>query len=463
MNPLALSRYLRLAPFDTTTAQGREAERYRRVMLTVLANAMSKGLAMVVMVLGVALTLPYLGAERFGMWATVAGFAGLLAVLDLGVGNALTNHVAERASTRDVPSVRQAISGGLGVLLLLGTFVAIALCLVASAIPWDRVMLLRDPVLIVEARQTGMLFAILFGLSLFTNGIHRIFAGLQRGFESHLVSALGSLLAAVGIWCAAEAQAGISVLLAITLGSQIGSSLLLMILLTRRDLLSRRGLPNAIRREAPLLFRTGGLFFILQIGIMVGWGSDGLIISSTLGAAQVAVYGVTQRLFQFVVQPLAVLNAPLWAAYADAHVRGDKAFVTRTFKRSMLLTAGVATGGVCALAALSQWLLAQWTGGTVEIPPAFIYMFAIWTVLEAIGNAFAMFLNGSFIVRQQVIVVLVFTLAALPMKILGVQMLGIIAIPLISAGVYLIVTVGFYGVLFRPRLRAVLAEGRSGG
>lgn len=455
-------RYFRITPFDTATAQGREAERYRRAMWSALANVVSKGLAMVVMVLSVGLTVPYLGAERFGVWITVASFAGLLTILDLGVGNALTNHIAVRAGENDLSSLRKAISGGLGCLFLIGSAAAALLWLLARVLPWERLMTLSAPALVSEARQAAMLFALLFGLSLFTNGIHRVFAGLQCAFESHLASAIGSVFAVAGVWYFANQHADIPTLLAVTLGCQSGSALLLLGVLAKRGQLGVSGLADAVRCEGPPLLQTGGLFFVLQIGTMVGWGSDGLIISSTLGAAQVAIYGVTQRLFQFVAQPLAVINAPLWAAYADAHVRGDKAFVRRALKRSMLATVSLAIIGVALLVTASEWLLVRWTDSKVAVPLVFVLIFAVWTVLEALGNAFAMFLNGSFVVRQQVIVVVVFTVLVLPLKILGANALGVVAIPLVSVVVYLIVTLGFYGVVFRSEIRSVLADARTG-
>lgn len=94
VNIISLRRYLTFKPFETATEQGRSDERYRLAALTITANIFSRGMAMLVMVLSVTLTIPYLGAERFGVWMTIASFAGMLSFLDLGVGNALTNRVS---------------------------------------------------------------------------------------------------------------------------------------------------------------------------------------------------------------------------------------------------------------------------------------------------------------------------------------------------------------------------------
>src|SRR5574341_1512330 len=85
----ALARIVRLAPFDTTTVEGRSQERYRRLVLTALAQAGSRGLLALTLLAAVPLTLGYLGQERYGLWATISSFLVLLQFADLGIGNGL--------------------------------------------------------------------------------------------------------------------------------------------------------------------------------------------------------------------------------------------------------------------------------------------------------------------------------------------------------------------------------------
>ena len=83
---VAALRYVRLTPFDVQTEQGRRDERYRVALLSILANVLSRVVGVVLTLLSVSLTLPYLGVERFGIWMTVASFAAMLTFLDLGGG-----------------------------------------------------------------------------------------------------------------------------------------------------------------------------------------------------------------------------------------------------------------------------------------------------------------------------------------------------------------------------------------
>jgi O-antigen/teichoic acid export membrane protein len=196
----------------------------------------------------------------------------------------------------------------------------------------------------------------------------------------------------------------------------------------------------------------GGLFFILQIGTMVGWGADSLIISSTVGAAQVAVFSIVQRLFQFVTQPLSILNAPLWGAYADAHARGEKPFIRRTLKTSLIGTGGLCLAGAVTLLLVGERLVEVWTGNAVHISLYLLAAYGSWAILDATGNALAMFLNGCGIVKPQVLTVIVFVIFSIPAKLFSISHYGLEAMIIGQALIYLSIAAISYGAIFRKNL-----------
>lgn len=411
---------------------------------------------MLVMVLSVSLTLPYLGAERFGIWMTVASFAGMLTFLDLGVGNALTNRVASTASLNNATLLREAISGGLGLLILWGFAISTALMTIAYLIPWTNIIKVNNPSLYGEIKQAGIMFSALFGLNLITSGIQRIFAGIQEAYRAHLVSTLGSLLALFLLWLASKQQADIPILLLVTLGSQSCASILLLALLVKRKQFTMIGIKYAIDKEKKPLLDTGILFFILQVGTMVGWGADNLIISSTLGATHVAVYNITQRLFQFVSQPLAIINAPLWGAYCDAQSRNDKNFIRKTLKTSIFLTVIISTTGGLLIFSSSSWIINLWTEGKITVPNLLLILFFILTICESLGNSFAMFLNGCNIIKPQVVFVIILSFISLPAKLIFTSKYGISGLTSSWLIVYTTTILITYALLFKKYINEKL-------
>lgn len=454
----ALPRYLRLEPFDVSTAEGRAAERYRRAALAATASFCTRLAGMLLMVLTVYVAAPYLGPTRFGLWATFASLAAMLSFLDLGVGNALVNRVSQAAASGDLSDMRRAVAGGLGWLTVIGTAMAIVLASAANLIPWGGLLNLSDPAIAEEARNTALAFSGVFGVHLVSSGALKILAGQQRSHEAHAVSGVGTLLACAAVLWAAYEQADVTRLLLAGFGVQAAAGLLVLPLLWFRGLLNGADLLADMHKERGWLFRAGSLFLLLQIGTMIGWGSDALLLASFVGPAEVAIFVVAQRLFQFAAQPFAIINAPLWAAYADARARSDRPFIRKTLMRSILVS-GFGSLLVAAVICLTApWIVPYWTRGAIEVPMTLIFLAAIWTVFEACGNAFSTYLNGAGIVREQVVVVMAFCAVALPMKVLAATYAGAPGLVFATIIAYGLAVVLPYATVFRQRVLEPLRQ-----
>lgn len=444
-----LTRYLRFSPFDVATAEGRTAERYRRAALSVVANAASKGMAMLTLLATVALTLPYLGPERFGILMTVIGFAVALSILDLGIGNALINETVRVAAEGETVSLRCAISDGLAVMACVGAVAALLLVPAAALLPSAALFRNVAPTLHDEIRQSLLLFAVLFALGIPLQGLHRIVTGLQQAYVAHAVSAGAGAISLLLVVILAERQASIPALVGAIYGIQALAPLFLIPVLHRQNLLRLPDGWHGPRRQLTRLWRDGGMFLVIQIAVVAGWGMDVMILSSMLGASQAAVFVLVQKLYDLAYQPLAIANAPLWAAYADARARGDHPFMAATLARSTGSTLVFALVMAVVIIASHQAIFALWIDSAVPIPSALVFACGVWFVLQATGNAFAMYLNGAGIIRPQVVTSVAFVALALGFKLALVGTLGTLAIPTATAAAYGLAVILPYLTIFR--------------
>lgn len=449
---------LRLTPFDVSTPEGRASERYRLAMLSSLANLASRGGSMLLMILSVSLTVPYLGASRFGAWAVFSSLVAMLSFLDLGVGNALINRVAHASADGRPAELRRVVGGGVAMLGLIGTLATIVLLVAAEFVPWNRVMRLEDPAALAEVSAAAQVFALLFGLNLLSSGCLKVLNGQQRSYEAHLLSLGGVAVACVCIWFAAQHRASIPVLLAAGFGAQSLVGLLALPLLWRRGQFATSGLGQAFRVERSPLLQVGGVFLVLQIGTMVVWGSDNLLLAAVRGTTDVAALAIGQRLFQFASQPVVVVNGPLWAAYADAHARGDRVFMRRTLKRSFLLSLAIGGGVSLLLIGLAPWIVPRWTQGAITLPMELLLVMAVWTLIESGGTAFGTYLNGAGLVREQVLVVIALCLVAVPLKLMGAQHFGATGLVCGTIAAYVLTVVLLYATVLRRRVLLPLAD-----
>jgi len=415
---------------------------------------------MVLMVLTIHQTTSYLGAERFGVWATFASLAAMLSFMDLGIGNALINRVALSTAADDSHALRHAICGGIGWLALVGVLMWLGLAVLANFVPWTTLFKLSNPGLGGEARSAALIFSGLFGLHLLSSGLLKVLIGQQRSFEAHTISTLGALVACATTWWATELRFGVPSLLMAGFGVQSLAGLVVMPILHRRGWLVFGQMWARMLEERKVLWRIAPLFLVLQIGTMIGWGSDSFLLASFGGASQVAAFAVVQRLFQFASQPVAMLNAPLWAAYADAHARFDTAFMRKTLRHSALISVSGGAALALALLLLGPLIISYWTQGAVAAPWTLLALIAAWTVLDVGGTVFGTYLNGAGIVREQVAVVLSFCAVALPLKVLAIILAGASGMVAATIVAYLLTVVGLYGTVFRRRVLGPLGETR---
>ena len=458
MTILKIFKFLRFRPFDSSTEAGRSQERYRLALWSFIANILSKLMALAVMLLSIRWTLPYLGAERFGVWMTVSSFATMLIVLDLGIGSALTNHAAHVAAKDNPDVLKKTISGSLGFLFIVSVVMGLLLSLLAATLPLSTLIKVQDSTLQPEIRQAALMFAVLFGINIFGSGVQKLFSGLQRPIEGPIASAICSFSAIITIGIATSYNANVPVLLCATFGLQSLSGVILLPLLISRKQFSFVGIGHEIKHQYKTLFKSGSVYFFLQLGVLLGVGADSLIISSTIGVAFVAIYSVTHRLFQLCTMAVFMLNGPLWGAYADANARNDKAFIRITFKRSMTVTIGLSLLIILFLLVFNKWIIGVWLNNNIQLPLTLLLAFAAWAFMESVVGSFSILLYGLNITRPQIISMFIYVAISLFLKLYYIDQFGIIVIPLATAFAYFVAKILVYRFIFYKDIKASLRD-----
>jgi O-antigen/teichoic acid export membrane protein len=433
--------------------EGSARDRSQRHLLTVVTNLVARAIGLGAVFVSLHVALPFLGSERFGVLATVSGLTAVLTFMDLGIGNSLVSKVARLRAANELERLRRLISDAFTVLALIGILAFIGMATLSPLI--DPAHFFRGLAVesYPEARQCVFVFILLFSASIPLGAAPRIFSGLQEGYTSNIVSSIISAAAVAILWQLPHAGSGAPLFLLVTFGGQLVSGLILMMVLWRRNLIGRLRVPLPQLPEIRELLGVSRHYLVLQVGGLAGWGADGLILSSTLGAASVAQYAVVQRLFSLVAIPASILNAPLWPAYADADARGDVNYIRRTLRRSMLVTGAFALIGAGFFTVTAPVLLHVLTKHAIEVPRALVLNYGIWTICDVMGTAFAMYMNGRHIIRPQVFVTIPFVFISLALKLFIVPRLGIVWLPALTAAAYIVAIALPYSTIFRATLR----------
>ena len=224
----------------------------------------------------------------------------------------------------------------------------------------------------------------------------------------------------------------------------------------RPDLRPRR--VDVQLRAMHRLSTNGALFLVLQVCAAILFQSNAIIIAQMLGASSVAAFAVPERLFSVIGILLSLLLTPLWPAYGEAVARGDLDWVRRTLRRSVIV-AGLGAAVLAAVfVAAGPILLYWWVGNAVSPPVSLLAALGLWKVIESVGSAVAMFLNGVNEIVVQVLFAALTAAASIALRIWWAPKFGLTGVMAGTIVAYLIFAVPFLGYAIRHALARIAAR-----
>ncbi len=444
---------------DHSTEQGRTHARHRAIALTALATGFARGISILTALVSIPLTLQYLGTERFGMWMTLSAFSMLLGFTDFGIGNSVLTAVAHSSGQagasrlpRQVASAYAAMSGIAGAMLVI-------LLLAYGLLSWPRLFNVASPLAAAESGPSAAVFFVILALTTPLTLIYRIQLGLQQGFRASLWQSAGNVAALVALVVATQLEASLPWLVLAVAGAPLAVAIvntLDFFLFRRPDLRPRFGAIDS--RTIRQLASGGALFLILQVCAAVMFQSNTIIIAQLLGADAVASFAVPDRMFAMVGVLLSLVLTPLWPAYGEAAARGDITWVRRTLRLSLVLAVTVALALAVVFVLLGPTLVDWWVGGLVAPPFALFIALGVWKVIEAAGNAVAIFLNGVNEIAVQAMFGVSAAVATVILRIWWVQDYGLPGAVLGIIVPYSLLAIPFLGYAIRNALERIEAR-----
>ncbi len=404
--------------------QERSSDRHRRIAIAGVVGVLSKALVAGALLLAVPLVADHLDGAELGVWSVLVSAVALVGWSDFGLGNGLLALLSDAQGRDDPTLARRMVTSAAVSLCAVATLMAVASAVAVTALPWESLFGLRADQ--VPALRTAVAcFAGVVVLAVPASIGQRIHLAYQQGWAASATTAAGSVLALVAVWLSARAEASLPVFVLAMVGGTTAAYLAETIwVFTRshRDLLPQRSdLEWAMVRR---LARSGAGFFALVLAGSLAYQTDALVIANHLGAADATPYVLTNRLFMLVPTAIGAVLLPLWPAYGEALARGDDRWVRDTLRRS-LLTAGLVASVSAAVLLFLAGPLLRWWEPTAEPTPGLLYATAAWSVVFAVSQAVAMYLNGARLIRLQVVLALAMAAANLAASILLVRRIGI--------------------------------------
>jgi len=407
-----LDGYLRTM---TETGTARSHNYFRQIKGAVIYKAV----AVVASYIAVPMMIHYLGQEKFGIWSTLLSIISWIVFFDLGIGHGLRNKITESIARNAREEAARYIASGYTLIGLLALGLWIILMAVSFFIPWQIVFntnMLPEG----DLRLTMQLTASFILFNFWTGLITALLNAIQKSSLLALRQVISNVLVLALIWILSRTTTASLPLLGIAYGvSLVLANLLLSgwFFQTYKDLKPHFSIE---KQHIHALLGAGSQFLIIQIGMLVIFTTDKLLITQLIGPASVTAYDVVFKLFGVLTFAHGLICFPLWSAYADAYHRGDMTWIRRMLKKQLWFFVAL-WFFVGAMVFLAKPIIALWIGTDIKVADSVVLMMGIFVLITAWNNIYAMFVNGIGAIKPQLYAIFFGMIVNIPLSIFFVR------------------------------------------
>lgn len=296
----------------------------------VLLNFSGTALPMFVGLAIIPLLIEGMGVERFGMLSIAWMLIGYFGLLDMGLGRALTQKVAERIGKGDTNNLKPLVWKTLGIVALLGMIGGIVLAAIAPWLVYDLFNL--SPEYQTETLAGIYWLALTIPFVIVSTGLFGVLEGQQHFGWTTIVRAPLGVLLFVAPWITLQWTDSLAWILAslFMLRSVACVALMFIVLYTLRDYFGW----SERKEELKSLFAFGGWITVSNIISPIMVYFDRFYIASVLSVAVVAFYTAPfDLLTKALVIPFALIGV-MFASFATDW-NTNRNLVKKRFKYSI--------------------------------------------------------------------------------------------------------------------------------
>ena len=384
-----------------------------------------RGIGIVVTFLLVPLTIHYINASQYGVWLTISSMVIWMNNFDIGLSNGLRNKMAYSLALNDHENTRKYISTTYAILFLIASFIFLVFYFFGSFFNWNKLLNLASainynvwPIIVITLAS--------FCVRFFLQPISSILTATQQPFKSSLIQLLGQVLTLVVIYLLTIFTKSSLLLMVIAVSvSPVIIFLLANMYVFSTDLRSYAPRLSFIDlKSAKSLFSVGGIFFIIQIGILILMETDNVILSRTLGPQSVTVFNVAFKYFSLGNVMFIIMVSPYWSAFTDAYAKNDMQWIRQANRRMQTILLYM-TALIVALYFFSGVFYKLWVGQAVVVPNSLSLSMMVFIIVVNWQSMCAVALNGIGKLRLQLILVVTTSIVNIPLSVWLIRIIGI--------------------------------------
>ncbi len=400
-------------------------ERSLRLKRNIIYSFLIKGVSVLISFLLVRITINYINPVQYGVWLTISVLVAWMNTFDIGLSNGLRNKMAHALALGQKQDIVKYVSTTYALLLLISASIFLVFYGVGSFFNWNNLLNVKSaisydiwPVVIVTLGA----FCIQFALQ----PINSILIATHQPFKSSLILLLGQLLTFVVIYTLTQTTKGnLLILVIVASGSPVIVYFLTNIYLFNTELKEYapkiRFIDKAIIKS---LLKVSSAFFFIQMGALILYETDNIIIARTLGPLAVTTFNIAYKYFSVLIVIFSIIITPYWSAFTDAYAKNDMAWISESVKKMRKLWVFL------SILALGLYLIAGfvykiWIGKEVSIPSSLSFSIAVYVIVQTWQVIHAYVLNGVGKLRMQLILLIVTGIINIPLSVVLIKEVGV--------------------------------------
>lgn len=400
---MTVSRALR-SVFSRIDVEDHRRRRLLGIVQGAVTSLGNRAITLLVTFLSVPLTIHYLGAERYGAWATIGSLLAWTALTEFGINNGLANAITTAAGQDRPDLVRVYVSSGLVMLTTVALTTALVIAAAWPWIDWATLLGVTTPEARAEIGPAVAAAMALFLLRFPLSVTGKIYLAYHDGRIGNYWGAAGNVLSLVALLIVTRTEGGLIWLVIAISGSGLLFGLVnaaWLFTYHRPQVAPRLG---SVRLSSVRdLGGVSGKFFLIQIVGLVIFQTDNLVVAHFLGAAKVPSYSLTHTLFSYTTLLQGILFTYLWPAYTEAIARRDIAWVQRIFHLDLVGSVAFSTVAAAVLIVIAKPFILWWAGPVAEPSTSLVWWMAAWSVIDGFTNPIACLLAAAAHLRAQII------------------------------------------------------------
>lgn len=424
---------------DTSTPEGREKERARRIALTAICAMLAKVIAMAVPLITIRLTLSYMGEEVYGLWSAVTSFFAMFAFADLGLGSGLQTELSRVSALDDKVHCRKLVSTTYAILLVVAGILIIAFLIVYPLLDWATIINAESEQ--ATAIVGDVVFAIVIPkiLNVPMALIQRTQNAMQEGYKSQLWICSGHLLSLIFVVVVYYLNLG-------ALAMIWASSVIVVVVALLNMIVYFKFQHPEISPSLELFDKALGKnmlsiginFFVLSIFTSLSLSIDNFIVAKTCSLEDVTPYSVMSKIVCLVSAVTTILSMPLWSANGEAIQRKEYQWVNKTTRKMSLGSVSFAIVASLCIFLLIKPALYILSDNMVSPDYPLLLAMCLMQVIISFTSPYFMVLNAAGIVKFQIITYAIYAAISLPLKFVLGNFFGMIAITWIGTISYVV-------------------------